>query len=146
MEREHEEAMRVDFDRHADLSDQRETGVTHPDSTMTEEQLDAISAQQQELERRWTGGPHAEHWEYLSDAHQDWHHAPDTMRRFAENIAHNGDSFITDIEARSQGQAGDLYARTCKRRQAVQTEVRARREAAKAARSQPARGGVERSR
>ncbi|MFC8385840.1 hypothetical protein [Nocardia sp. NPDC057272] len=146
MQREHEEAMRADFDRHADLSDQMETGVTHPDSTMTDEQILAIDAQQQELEQRWAGGPHAEHWQYLSDAHDDWRQAPDTMRRMHENIAHNDGCFVTDIESRSQDQAASLYARTCERREAVQSEIRTRREATKKTRPQRARGTAERSR
>lgn len=146
MQREHEEAMRADFDRLVNLSDQMETGITHPDSTMTDEQIVAIDAQQQELETRWTGGPHAQHWQYLSDAHQDWRQAPDTMRRFAENTAHEGGCGLTDIEARSQRQAADLYTRTCERREAVQTEISARRAAAKLARPQRARAVVERSR
>lgn len=146
MQREHEEAMRADYDRHADLSDQRETGLSHPDSTMTEEQLDAIGSQQRELNQRWANGPHAEHWQYLSDAHDDWQQAPKTMRRMRENIAHNGGDFVTDIESRSQDQAAGLYARTCERREAVRNEIRTSREATKKARPQRARGPVERSR
>ncbi|MGW5572634.1 hypothetical protein ACWEVD_15630 [Nocardia thailandica] len=147
MQREHEEAMRTDFDQYVDLSDQMDHGLTRYDNPITEEQITAIGDQQEAVQDRWRNGPHAQHWNYLEDAHHDWRQAPDTMRRMHEDIAHNGGFGLTDIETRSQVQAAALYARSTERHQVWVSEARGQREAARGAQSKKrARSSVERSR
>lgn len=106
MEREHEEAMRREFAEQAELErGARQAGVT-------ETRIEEIYRQSGEYDQRWLSGPHAEHWQYLSDAYRDCQERPDTMRRFLDNIAHNRahgyDGDVTDTEHRSLLQAYDL--------------------------------------
>ncbi|WP_330183839.1 hypothetical protein OHB26_09540 [Nocardia sp. NBC_01503] len=82
-----------------------------PDVTETE--LDQIHTKTEEYDRRWLAGPHAEHWQYLSDAYQDCRERPDTMRRFLENIEHNRrvhgyDLGVTEVQRQSLIQAQNL--------------------------------------
>ncbi|WP_435590787.1 hypothetical protein [Nocardia sp. bgisy118] len=103
MQREHEEAMRADYTEHDALGRQMfADGVTDAD-------IDRIDTQRVEIEKRWHSGPHAEHWAYLSDAHEDWRQAPKTMQRMLADADHNGPGYgLTDIERRSQEQARAL--------------------------------------
>lgn len=126
MQREHEEMMRDDFSRYVDLADQIRQGITRPDNPITTDQLDAIDAEQDALRDRWRGGPHAEHWNYLSDAHDDWKRAPETMARMREDIAHNGGAGVTEIEERSQAQAAALVARSAERQPERRVSKRSR--------------------
>ncbi|MFG3621501.1 hypothetical protein [Nocardia sp. NPDC047654] len=105
MEREHEEAMRIEFVRYTQLGEDR----YRPDATANDR--DRITAQLRETDQQWADGPHAEHWSYLSDAYEDWRQAPDTMFRFLDNIDHNGGFGVTDIQHRSLRQAGQLAGR-----------------------------------
>ncbi|WP_040698934.1 hypothetical protein [Nocardia vinacea] len=102
MEREHEEAMRADFTTYVELGRQ----MYRPSTSEAEIQL--LDMQQQVVADRWESGPHAEHWNYLEDAREDWRRAPDTMRRFLDNVDHNGGYGLTEIQRRSQEQARDL--------------------------------------
>jgi len=147
MQREHEEAMRADFDRYVDLSDQKTYGLIQREDPITAEQLDAIATEREIIADRWREGPHAEHWGYLDDAHHDWREAPDTMRRMREDIAHNGGFGVTEIQTRSLDQAATLVARSNERTATWQAEARAQRDATAGARTgKRARSGVERSR
>ncbi|WP_329405978.1 hypothetical protein OG563_30510 [Nocardia vinacea] len=102
MEREHEEAMRGDYQQHYQLGrDMLRDGVTDAD-------IDQLDASRVEIEKRWQSGPHAEHWNYLADAQHDWEHSPGTMSRFMENVDHNGGFGLSEIEQRSQEQAREL--------------------------------------
>ncbi|MFD0362731.1 hypothetical protein ACFQZZ_14905 [Nocardia sp. GCM10030253] len=102
MEKEHEEAMRTDYTTYVELGRQ----MYQPSTSDAEIQL--IDLQQQILADRWEAGPHAEHWNYLDDAHEDWRRAPDTMRRFMDNIDHNDGYGVSEVERRSQQQARTL--------------------------------------
>ncbi|MEV6361327.1 hypothetical protein [Nocardia asteroides] len=146
MQREHEEAMRADFDQLIDLSDQRTHGLIRRDNPITGEQVTAISNQQEAIQDRWREGPHAEHWGYLEDAHHDWRHAPDTMRRMREDIAANGGFGVTDIEARSLKQAGALAARSEERRELWNSQARSQIDAASSRSTKRTRSTAERSR
>ncbi|MFI7528605.1 hypothetical protein [Nocardia salmonicida] len=147
MQREHEEAMRTDFERFVDLADQMDHSLTRRDQPITEEQVIAIGDQQEQLQDRWRNGPHAEHWRYLEDAHDDWRQAPQTMRRFHENLAHNGEFDLDDINMRSQAQAAALHARSTERHEQWMAEAREHQAAERAARStKRTRTSAERSR
>ncbi|MET7770185.1 hypothetical protein [Nocardia sp. NPDC005366] len=79
----------------------------------TDAEIDRIDQQRWEIARRWQGGPHAEHWNYLEDAFHDWQRAPGTMCRFMDNVAFNrerqtGLSELSDVQLRSQEQARAL--------------------------------------
>ncbi|MBH0775056.1 hypothetical protein [Nocardia bovistercoris] len=106
MHSEHEDHMRAEYDTYYRLGrDMFEAG--------TEAEIDRMEDQQSEIARRWQQGPHAEHWNYLADAEHDWEHAPDTMRRFMDNVAfnrehHTGLAALTDVQVRSQEQAREL--------------------------------------
>lgn len=146
MQREHEEAMRTDFDHYVDLHDQTDHGLIRHDNPITEQQLLDIHDQREALSARWRNGPHAEHWGYLDDAHHDWRQAPDTMRRMNEDIAHNDGWGVTDIEARSQAQAAALVARSNERHEQWMNEARNRPDTARGRSSKFARSTVDRSR
>ncbi|MFF2082863.1 hypothetical protein ACFVVM_03770 [Nocardia sp. NPDC058176] len=133
MQREHEELMRDDFARYIGLSEQVEQGLFDRDNPIPTEQRDALHAQQDELRGRWEQGPHAEHWNYLSDAHDDWKRSPKVMARMLDDIAHNGGAGVSEVEERSQAQAAALVARSAER----QPERRV---------SKQARSGIERGR
>ncbi|MGQ4620013.1 hypothetical protein [Nocardia sp. R7R-8] len=105
MEREHEEAMRAEFARYTQLGDMYRPGTTDAG-------LGRIVAQRRETDQRWGEGPHAEHWNYLSDVYADWRQAPDTMFRLLDNIDHNGGDGVTDLQHRSLRQAGQLAGRS----------------------------------
>ncbi|MET9025626.1 hypothetical protein ABZW96_08365 [Nocardia sp. NPDC004168] len=105
MEREHEEAMRAEFARFTQLGED----MYRPGTTDAE--CDRMVEQRRETDQRWSEGPHAEHWSYLSDAYEDWRQAPDTMFRFLDNIDHNGGEGVTDLQNRSLRQAGQLAGR-----------------------------------
>ncbi|KIA60551.1 hypothetical protein [Nocardia vulneris] len=104
MDHEYEVAMRVDFARWQALLDS-------PFPIETEAELEQrIHAD--EIELRWSYGPHSAHWRYLDDAHQDWAARPETMTRFLDGITQDRTAGyfvgVTDIEYRSQCQARDL--------------------------------------
>ncbi|WP_431963283.1 hypothetical protein [Nocardia sp. bgisy134] len=102
MQREHEEAMRVDYAEHDRLSRAMfADGVTDTD-------IDRIDQQRITIEQRWRSGPHVEHWDYLSDAHEDWRGSPKVMHRLLADVDHNGGAGMTDVEHRSQQQARQL--------------------------------------
>ncbi|MGK8487101.1 hypothetical protein [Nocardia asiatica] len=105
MEREHEQAMRVEFARYTQLGED----MYRPGTTDAE--FDRMVEQRRETDQRWGEGPHAEHWSYLTDAYEDWRQAPDTMFRFLDNIDHNGGFGVTDLQNRSLRQAGQLAGR-----------------------------------
>ncbi|WP_228539782.1 hypothetical protein [Nocardia sp. XZ_19_385] len=99
--------MRTDFTEYVALQRQ----ALRP--TVSDTEMDQYFAQQAAISQRWKIGPHAQHWEYLSDAHHDWQQAPKTMERFLHGVVYdcidNGDaSGVTDIQLRSQAQARDL--------------------------------------
>ncbi|QBS40396.1 hypothetical protein [Nocardia sp. CS682] len=104
MEREHEEAMRADFARWQALLDS-----TFPIETEAEFEQ---RARADEIELRWSDGPHSAHWHYLNDAFEDWRHSPDTMRRFLDGVSYDRASGnhdgMTDTQYRSQLQARDV--------------------------------------
>lgn len=106
MEREHEEIMRTEFQDRAVLGWQ----AWKPDAT--EADLNHIYAKTEEYDRQWSAGPHAEHWQYLSDAYQDCRDRPDTMRRMLDNIEHNrrtyGNAGVTEVQRQSLIQATNL--------------------------------------
>lgn len=65
------------------------------------------------IEQRWQGreDEFGETWWYLNDAHHDWLSAPDTMRRFHDQIHLDqaaGVHGLTDVQWRSQQQAREL--------------------------------------
>ncbi|WP_406237520.1 hypothetical protein [Nocardia sp. NBC_01009] len=102
MQREHEEAMRLDFQQHYQLGrDMYGPGVTEAD-------IERLDVDRVDIEKRWRSGPHAEHWNYLEDAQSDWQRAPKTMSRFMEDVDHNGGHGLTEIQRRSQEQAREL--------------------------------------
>ncbi|MEV6388897.1 hypothetical protein [Nocardia xishanensis] len=103
MQHEHEEAMRAEYDQHHRLTEAMfADGITDAD-------IDRVDAQRVEIEKRWEAGPHAEHWDYLSDAHEDWRRSPKVMHRMLADADHNGPGYgLTDIERRSQEQARQL--------------------------------------
>lgn len=144
MQREHEETMRADFDRYADLADQIDKAMNAP-GPFDAEQFDAINGQQEALRKQWQSGPHSEQWEYLSDARDDWRSTPDTMSRFYDNVAHNDGGGLDEVQLRSLSQAAELTARSNERRAEWQREARAQR-SEQGGRSRRGRGGAERSR
>ena len=116
MQREHEEAMRAEFSERIELENKRF------DPSTTDADLDRIWDRTSEINQRWAGGPHAEHWEFLNDAHHDWKRSPETMERFRADIAHNqeisGHVGLSDIQLRSLEQARDLTQPTVEQRPA----------------------------
>ncbi|WP_433629114.1 hypothetical protein [Nocardia sp. CA-120079] len=102
MEREHEEAMRADYQQHYQL------GLDMFRDRITETDIERLDSDRIEIEKRWQDGPHTEQWAYLSDAQHDWERSPATMSRFMENVDHNGGYGLTDIQRRSQQQAREL--------------------------------------
>ncbi|WP_280359239.1 hypothetical protein [Nocardia otitidiscaviarum] len=114
MHHEHEEAMRADFTTRTDL-----TARAYHDA-VTDTQLDEIYTQTRAIDDRWGSGPHADQWQFLSDAHQDWRDRPDTMTRFLDNVEHNRakgyDGGIDDVQRRSLYQARELTAPASTRR------------------------------
>lgn len=142
MQREHEEAMREDFARYVDLADQVDKGLTLP-GPFGEQELLAIDAQQEELRERWRSGPHAEHWNYLEDAREDWRAYPDTMSRMHDNVAHNGGGGLSDIQLRSLDQAAELTAQSNERHAGWLREARSQMPVKNSRRG---RSGAERSR
>ncbi|WP_306359519.1 hypothetical protein [Nocardia sp. CC227C] len=106
MEREHEEAMRTEF------AAQAERWRTAYEPGVTEAKLDEIYRTASECDQRWQTGPHAEHWQYLTDAYSDWRARPDTMNRLLDDVEHNRaqgwDGGVTDIQRRSLHQTRDL--------------------------------------
>ncbi|PXX66924.1 hypothetical protein DFR70_103679 [Nocardia tenerifensis] len=108
MEHEHEEAMRAEFSQYVELW--RATDPPEVSQADYNEAHDAIDF----IDHLWQTGPHAKHWDYLKDAHQDWTARPQTMTRFLDGIAEDRAAGyfvgVTDIEYRSQCQARDLTA------------------------------------
>ncbi|QIS13644.1 hypothetical protein [Nocardia arthritidis] len=102
MEREHEEAMRADYEQYHQL------GRAMYADGVTDTDIDRLDQQRGEVARRWEAGPHAEHWAYLSDAADDWQRAPKVMGRMLDNIDHNDGYGVTEVEYRSQQQARQL--------------------------------------
>ncbi|WP_406272524.1 hypothetical protein OH799_32930 [Nocardia sp. NBC_00881] len=102
MEREHEEAMRADYSTYAELGRQ----MFRPSTSEAEIQL--IDMQQQVLADRWESGPHAQHWQYLDDAHEDWKRSPKVMVRMLADIDHNGGAGVSGVQRRSLEQARQL--------------------------------------
>ncbi|MGN2634591.1 hypothetical protein ACTD5D_30960 [Nocardia takedensis] len=106
MHREHEDHMRGEYEQYHRLGQDMYQAET-------DAEIDRISAQREQIADRWQAGPHAQHWEYLGDAHEDWQRAPDTMRRFMDNVEFNRDrrtglSNLTEVQQRSQEQARAL--------------------------------------
>lgn len=124
MEHEHEEAMRADFATYAELGQQMQR------PSVTEYEIQLIDMRQHELAGRWESGPHAEHWTYLDDAHDDWTRCPATMTRFLDGVGYDRAAGyfvgVTEVEYRSQLQARDLTAAERDRRQERPPRQRAR--------------------
>ncbi|MGK8525161.1 hypothetical protein ACRS6B_28130 [Nocardia asteroides] len=95
MEREHEEAMRIEFARYTQL------GEDMQQPTATDADCDRITAQRREIGQRWADGPHAEHWGYLDDAYEDWRRSPEPMFRLVDNIVYNDGAGATELQYRS---------------------------------------------
>ncbi|QLY34001.1 hypothetical protein [Nocardia huaxiensis] len=107
MQPEHEELMRSDFQDRTALTWQ----AYKPDAT--EQTLFDISRRTAEYDQRWLSGPHAEHWQFLTDAYSDWRARPDTMGRFLDNLEHNRRTYgdtggFTETQRQSLIQAGNL--------------------------------------
>ena len=105
MHHEHEDHMRAEYEQFHRL----EQDMYQAD---TDAEIDRIGAQREEIEQRWQSGPHAEHWAFLGDAHEDWQRSPKVMHRVMEDIAHQrsttGSCGFTDVQVRSQEQARAL--------------------------------------
>ncbi|CAM4521330.1 hypothetical protein NONI108955_41895 [Nocardia ninae] len=76
-------------------------------------EFEQLTEQADEIDLRWLDGSTEEReaWTYLADAHHDWKHAPDTMRRFHDQIAHDragGWDALTPMQWHSQQQAREL--------------------------------------
>ncbi|QLY33969.1 hypothetical protein H0264_18590 [Nocardia huaxiensis] len=106
MEREHEEAMRADFRERTALQ------LSGYQPGVTEDQIDQIYGKVRQIDDRWTAGPHASRWQYLSDAYDDFSDRPETMDRFLDNIEFNRaqgwDGGLDEVQRRSLYQAKEL--------------------------------------
>ncbi|MFJ9368783.1 hypothetical protein ACIRRA_30755 [Nocardia sp. NPDC101769] len=106
MEAEHEEAMRSDFREQASLQARTyQAGVT-------ETEIGESFSKVREIHSRWNSGPHADQWQYLSDAYEDFRDRPDTMDRFLDNVEFNHaqgwDGGLDEVQRRSLHQAKEL--------------------------------------
>ncbi|MGX1805171.1 hypothetical protein ACWIGI_05605 [Nocardia sp. NPDC055321] len=107
MEREHEEMMRSDF------RDQAALQARTCQADVTEQEIGESFSKVREIHGRWHSGPHAEQWQFLSDAYADWRDRPDTMARHMDNVEHNraqGWDPLDGVQYRSLLQARELTA------------------------------------
>ncbi|WP_157574606.1 hypothetical protein [Nocardia jejuensis] len=107
MEREHEELMRSDF--------REQTTLTRSvyDEGVTDAQAQQISAKTEQIDQRWSDGPHSQQWQFLSDAYADWRDRPETMARHLDTVEHNraqGWDTLDEVQYRSLMQARELTA------------------------------------
>ncbi|MFI5716080.1 hypothetical protein [Nocardia sp. NPDC051750] len=98
MQREHEEAMRIDFQ---DLLETRRQAQTE----LTESERDALTRISSGIDQRWRSGPYAEQWRFLRAAHDEYRDRPDAGRQLLDSITYNRDQGrdggVTDVEVRS---------------------------------------------
>ncbi|WP_459549904.1 hypothetical protein [Nocardia sp. X0981] len=103
MQREHEEAMRGDFQDLIEAYRQQ----AQPETAESEQ--DGLARIGSTIDRRWRSGPYAEQWGFLRAAYNECRQRPDTVRRRLDSIAHSRaqgrDGGVTDIELRSLEQA-----------------------------------------
>ncbi|MGK8559558.1 hypothetical protein [Nocardia gipuzkoensis] len=128
MQREHEEAMRADFDTAERINaeafrDFRAGQCTHAEF---QERIEAYAA----IGDRWVDGPYREHWVYLRDACTNWYLHPQEMQRKLADIeaghwpAHDG---VSDIQHRSIIQAREVEQRRRTERDHIQEQQQHRR-------------------
>lgn len=99
--------VRADFARMHELETRTDYGQ------MSEQELDQLLDRTSEISRRWQSRDDhtGDTWRYLEDAVADWRRAPDTMRRFHEQIQidrASGFEAISPDQWRSQLQAREL--------------------------------------
>ncbi|WP_107656041.1 hypothetical protein [Nocardia suismassiliense] len=112
MEREHEEAMRVDF---AELVRLRDEVFHAEDLGQPASEIDRLADQRYDIDARWLGSPHHEDWRYLHTAYNDWVRAPEATRRFLDWIEHYrdlGHEQVSQVQQRSLEQARELAGET----------------------------------
>ncbi|MEU7141710.1 hypothetical protein ABZ942_19825 [Nocardia sp. NPDC046473] len=112
MEREHEEAMRVDFAEHTRLNAE----LFHAEYLdRWDADTDEQARQRDQIHERWSASPHAEQWNYLRKAHHGWGLHPDRTRQFMDWVEHYrdlGHDQVTDVQRRSLEQARELAGET----------------------------------
>lgn len=109
MNPEHEEAMRRDFARFAELSaaaDRARAGVERP----------RILRARNAIGQRWEDGPHADQWRYLEMAHWQWANNPAALARSLDRLDRGEPAWfergLTDVQHRSLAQVHDAITTT----------------------------------
>lgn len=118
MQREHEEAMRADFARVADLKAEVSSGLIDPSEQAYQQRFET-----RRLAESWQQGPHAEHWNFLDDVHEMWTRQPVEAARLAHFAERDSWRGITDIQRRSHVQAAQLAMRDNSRTRDAVLEV-----------------------
>ncbi|MFD6156386.1 hypothetical protein ACFWF7_38695 [Nocardia sp. NPDC060256] len=112
MEREHEDAMRTDFAERVRLNEE----LFHAENLGSwDSDSDEQARRRDEINSRWSAGPHAEQWAYLNKAHHSWEWDPKLTRDYMDWLDHYrrlGHEMVDDIQRRSLEQTQELSGNT----------------------------------